>query len=217
MKCPFIIILSIFFFVSFERTFAQKQNEDSLAITKQKAIIDFLHISPQDNIVDIGTGGGNNLIPVTNQYPLMRFTAEDIDSNVCNKKNLLKTINRLGNKTSIKNFSVQYGDEKSTKLPAAGFSKILAFDVIHEMTYRSEMLNDFKRILLNNGAVYIEEILVHKKVKKDRVCNYPYLTEQELKKLLADNHYSIKKEQVVYDTGVNKYIKIFECVPEKTG
>ena len=143
----------------------------------------------------------------------MHFTAEDLDSNYCNKKLLLKQIRQSGSKTSIENFSFRYGTTISTNLPSAGYNKILAFDVVHEMEYQSAMLQDFKRILCNVGAVYIEEILVHKKVKKDRICNFPYLMETELKQLLSTNQYTIKKEQIVYDTGGNKYIKLFECMP----
>ena len=77
----------------------------------------------------------------------MRFMAEDPDSNFCNSKLLLKRINQSGNKTSIENFSIKYGTGTSTNLPSAGFNKILAFDAIHEMTFKNEMLADFKRIL----------------------------------------------------------------------
>ena len=74
-----------------------------------------------------------------------------------------------------------------------------------------EMLNDIKRILRENGSVFIEEVLVYKPVKKDRVCNYPFLTEVTFKKILADNNFVIKKEYITLDTGNNKYSKIFEC------
>ena len=73
------------------------------------------------------------------------------------------------------------------------------------------MLSDIKRILKKNGSVFLEEVLVHSKIKKDKVCNYPYLTEIEFKKVLVDNHFLIKNEKITFDTGHNRYIKIFEC------
>ena len=126
-------------------------------------------------------------------------------------KTLTKKINKTGNKTRIENFIFHYGNEKETNLPSATFNKVLIFDVIHEMTYKTEMLNDIKRILQKNGSIFIEEILVHKPVKKDKVCNYRFFTEVEFKKVLADNNLSIKREIITSDTGNNKYIKIFEC------
>jgi hypothetical protein len=66
--------------------------------------------------------------------------------------------------------------------------------------------------LRENGSIFIEEILVHKSVKKDKVCNYPFFTEIEFKKVLTDNNFVIKRESITFDTGNNKYMKIFECV-----
>jgi ubiquinone/menaquinone biosynthesis C-methylase UbiE len=214
MKYLFFLLLLAIYTGSFSQTAGgKKQQQDSLSGLMHKRATGFLHISLQDSIADIGTGSGANLIAIANEYPTLHFTAEDIDSNFCNKALLLKKIIQTGSKTSIENFTIQYGTVTATHLPAAGFSKVLAFDVLHEMTYKPAMLTDIKRILQAGGALYIQEILVHKKVKKDRVCNYPYLTETELKGILAENKYTITREEIAFDTGNNKYIKLFECVP----
>lgn len=189
-----------------------KMDLDSAKDLKHKTEIGFLAISSEDNILDLGTGAGFNLIPIANEYPSLHFTVEDIDPNYFNKKLLLKRINKTGNKIKIDNFTFCYGTETSTNLPGQSFNKVFVFDVIHEMTYKKEMLSDIKRILQKEGAVYIEEILVHKTKKKERACNYPYLTEAAFKKIMEDNGYLIKREATVLDTGHNKYIKIFECV-----
>jgi ubiquinone/menaquinone biosynthesis C-methylase UbiE len=214
MKYLFLLLLSTIYTGSFSQTArGKKQRQDSLSSRMHITVTGFLGISLQDSIADIGTGSGDNLIAIANEYPSLHFTAEDIDSNFCNKALLLKKIIQTGSKTSIENFTIHYGTATATHLPAAGFTKVLAFDVIHEMSYKAAMLADIKRILRANGALYLQEILVHKKVKKDRVCNYPYLTETEFKEILAENKYAIKREQIAFDTGDNKYIKLFECVP----
>jgi ubiquinone/menaquinone biosynthesis C-methylase UbiE len=195
----------------FGQSLTKKQKPDSLTVAKFNVVNSFLNLSPADMIADIGTGAGYSLIPIANNCTACKFVVEDIDSSFCNAKKLTKKINSSGNKTSIANFEFIYGTEKATNLPSATFNKVLIFDVIHEMTYKTEMLNDIKRILQKNGSIFIEEILVHKPVKKDKVCNYPFLTEAAFKKLLADNKLSIKKESISFDTGSNKYIKIFEC------
>lgn len=197
---------------SFGQNLSKKQKTDSLTTAKFNVVSKFLSLSPADIIADIGTGAGYSLIPIANNCPACKFIVEDIDSLTCNIKTLTKKINNTGNKTSIENFEFHYGTEKATNLPSAQFTKVLIFDVIHEMTYKNEMLNDIKRILQKNGSIFIEEILVHKSVKKDKVCNYPFLTEPEFKKILADNNFVIKRESITSDSGNNKYIKIFECV-----
>jgi ubiquinone/menaquinone biosynthesis C-methylase UbiE len=199
--------------LSFGQSLSGKQKTDSLTTAKFNAISKFLDLSPADVIADIGTGTGYSLIPIANNCPECKFIVEDIDSLSCNRKSLIKKINNSGKKTRIENFEFHYGTEKATNLPSATFNKVLIFDVIHEMTYKAEMLNDIKRILQKNGSIFIEEILVHKPVKKDKVCNYPFLTEVEFKKLLIDNNFLIKREGITFDTGNNRYIKIFECLP----
>jgi ubiquinone/menaquinone biosynthesis C-methylase UbiE len=209
------LIFLLFLFaatLSFGQSLSNKQKRDSLTTAKFNAVSTFLGLSPSDSIADIGTGAGYSLIPIANNCTECKFTVEDIDSSSCNTGSLAKKINNTGNKTRIENFAFYYGTEKATNLPSSKFNKVLIFDVIHEMTYKNEMLNDIKRILQKNGSIFIEEILVHKSVKKDRVCNYPFLTEVEFKKVLTDNSFVIKRESITFDTGNNKYIKIFECV-----
>ena len=205
---PFLLAATF----SFGQSTSNKQKRDSLTTAKFNVVSTFLNLSPSDSIADIGTGAGYSLIPIANNCPECKFTVEDIDSSSCNTKSLAKKINNTGNKTRIENFAFYYGTEKTTNLLSSKFNKVLIFDVIHEMTYKNEMLNDIKRILQKNGSIFIEEILVHKSVKKDKVCNYPFLTEVEFKKVLTYNNFIIKRESITFDTGNNKYIKIFECV-----
>lgn len=207
-------ILTIIVLLPFSASFAQKidkQKQDSLHQAKIKMDVDFINPIPSDKIADIGTGAGYSLIPIANHCPDCKFAVEDIDSTTCNPANLQKKIKNSGNLTSINNFTFYYGTEKNSPLPTATYNKILIFDVVHELTYKKEILADCKRILTPSGSIFIEEILVHKPVKKDKACNYPFFTEQEFKKVLSDNGLSIKREQISLDSGNNKYIKLFEC------
>ena len=206
-----ILLISLFALSNNQIASAQKKSADSTIAERQRQLFDFLNISLQDKIADIGTGDGFNLIPIANHYPTLNFTAEDIDVKYCNQELLLKRIKRSGNITRMENFNIQIGTETSTNLPSNTFTKVLLFDVVHEMTYKTEMLADVKRILKKNGSIYIQEILVRKKVKKDKICNYPYLTEDELKTLFRNNNLKITKEEMYIDTEHNKYIKLFEC------
>ena len=213
MKHLIVLVFWLAVTISYGQTQTNKQRTDSLTTRKLNIVNSFLALSPADVIADIGTGTGYSLIPIANHCPGCKFIVEDIDSSSCNTKSLTKQINNTGKQTSIENFEFHYGTEKATNLPSETFNKVLIFDVIHEMTFKNEMLKDIKRLLQKNSSIFIEEILVHKPVKKDRVCNYPFLTEAAFKKLLADNNFQIKKETITFDTGSNRYIKIFECLP----
>jgi ubiquinone/menaquinone biosynthesis C-methylase UbiE len=209
MKITLILILFVLNICT-KKTIAQKPNYDSLTKEKDKKILSFLSLKDTDNIVDIGTGDGYSLIPIANEYPTLKFTVEDIDSSTCNKKSLSKRIKKLGNKTSIEQFKIVYGTDSTTNLPSASFNKVLMFMVLHEITYKHQMLEDIKRILQKEGSLLIQENISHKPQKKQRACSYRFLTEEEFKQVMTENNFVLKKEQVTFDTGSNTYLKIFE-------
>ncbi|HOS47483.1 MAG TPA: class I SAM-dependent methyltransferase [Bacteroidia bacterium] len=172
-------------------------------------ISQFLKLNPQDKIVDIGSGKGSAILRVAEDCPECFFTVEDIDSNSCAKTVYL---NKLKNsKTDISHFTFHIGNEKSTTLPDKKYTKVLMFDVIHELSNKAEMLSDVKRILQPEGSLFIEEILVKRKVKKDKDCLFPFLNEVEFKQILKENGWNIDREEYTYNSSQNRYIKIFEC------
>ena len=147
------LLLSVTF--SFGQSLSKKQKRDSIVTADFNMVISFLGLTPFDSIADIGTGSGYSLVPIANICPECKFTVQDIDSTICNPLSLSKWINKSGNKIGMENFTFYYGTEKATNLPSAKFKKVLMFDVIHELTYKNEMLNDVKRILQKNGSIYI--------------------------------------------------------------
>lgn len=209
MKKAILFLLITQVFLS-QNISAQKLNRDSLTAEKLTTILQFLNISPTDKIADIGASSGYSLIPIANKYPNNIFTVEDIDSSSLNSKKVLKKIKRFGNIATIEQFNIVYGTETNTNLPTAAFNKVLLFDVVHECSNRNIMLQDIKRILTKSGSLFIEEVLVHKPIKKDRICNYPFFTENDFKVLMMENKFTLVREKITFDTGNNRYIKIFE-------
>ncbi len=207
------ILFSVCAVFSSQEISAQKQKYDSIAKAQRKTTLEFLDLKTTDSIADIGTGTGYSLVPIAGEYPDISFTVEDIDSSECNRKKMQKQIRRWDNKANIDQFSFHYGTETSTGLPANSYNKVMMFNLVHELTYKTEMLNDIKRILSNDGVILIEEILVRKKIKRDKNCNYPYLTEDEFKTVMAENKFILKKEKIAYDSEHNRYLKLFEYSP----
>ncbi len=194
----------------YNNSYAQKPNADSLLITKHKLINEFLLLTDKDIIADVGTGAGYSLVPIAAANPSIIFTVEDIDSSTLNTKKLIAQIKRFGNKANIEQFKIVYGSSTSTNLPTATFTKVLMFDVIHEMSDRQTMLKEIKRILQKGGSLFIEEVLVYKPQKKERHCDYPFFTEAAFKQLMLENKFILKKEKISLDTGHRKYMKLFE-------
>ena len=189
--------------------FAQQNKNDSLSKNKIELTQAFIDIKPTDTIVDIGSGSGYSIVPIIALYPNVLFTLQDIDSNKLNIKNITTRIKKYSKEENVKQLNIVYGTEKSTNLPKASFNKILLFDVIHEFTYKAEMLTDIAKVLSTNGSLFVEEIIVHQSQKKDRACAYPFFTEAAFKKLMLDNNFVIVKEQITLDSGRNKYKKLY--------
>jgi ubiquinone/menaquinone biosynthesis C-methylase UbiE len=211
------LFIAFFLFsnIFYNKVLAQKLNPDSISKDKLQKTLAFLNLTEKDIIADIGTGTGYSLVPIAGANPKIIFTVEDIDSTKLTYKTLTKQIEKNGSKANIQQFKIVYGTETSTNLPSATFNKILVFDVIHELSSKKEMLDEIKRILQQNGSVFIEEILVRKPQKKDRICNYPFLTEEVFLKLMEENNFILKREEKTIDNGKNKYIKIFEYSVDK--
>jgi ubiquinone/menaquinone biosynthesis C-methylase UbiE len=205
-----IFILAFTFFFLKQNTNAQKTNTDSLLIAKHKVINDFLALTDKDVVADVGTSSGYSLVPIAGANPNIIFTVEDIDSSTLNRKKLIAQIKRFGNRANIDQFNIVYGTETSTNLPSASFTKVLMFDVVHEIAARQIMLDDIKRILQKGGSLFIEEVLVYKPAKKERHCNYPFFTEPAFKQLMLENKFILKKEKISFATGNKKYMKLFE-------
>ncbi len=203
-------LLLLLFGIFFNNIYAQKQSTDNLLIAKHNLINEFLSLTDKDVVADVGTGAGYSLMPIAGANTNISFTVEDIDSSTLNRKKLLAQIKRFGSKANIEQFKIVYGTETSTNLPTASFTKVLMFDVIHELSDRQTMLKEIKRILQKGGSLFIEEVLVYKPQKKERHCDYPFFTETAFKQLMLENKFILKKEKVSLDTGHKKYMKLFE-------
>ena len=213
MKLVKLIVFILFCNSSFGQNKPKLQKNGITSIEILANLVKFLNLSPNEKIADIGTGTGYSLIKVANACPECKFDVEDIDSTKCNKNSFNFWINKTNNLSKIENFTFYLRNDTTTNLPSSTYDKVLISDVIHELTYKKEMLNDIKRILKKDGQVFIEEILVSKTVKKDKKCTYPFLQEVELKKIMADNNFLLKREIINLDAyGRNKYIKVFEYV-----
>jgi ubiquinone/menaquinone biosynthesis C-methylase UbiE len=191
------------------QTHVANQNQKQQFI-KEK-LMNFLELSAGDKVLDLGSGTGANVTLIASFYPNMVFSVEDIDSTVCNRANFQKEINKTRVPVNVNNFKFHYGNEKSTLLPNSSFTKVMMFDLVHEFTYKKEMFQDIKRILKKDGLLLISEIVVNKKVPKEKDCNYPFLTEPELKDVLLKNNIIVLHQEVFSKLSSNKNMLLLRC------
>jgi ubiquinone/menaquinone biosynthesis C-methylase UbiE len=200
----------LFLILTLNNTQAQTKKVDSLTNKKLDIVLSFLNLKADDIIADVGTGSGYSLVPIAGAHPNLKFTVQDIDRSTLTEKKLQSQINRNNNKANMLQFNIVYGNDTSTNLPSQTFTKVLLFDVLHEVHDKQRILADIKRILKKDGKLIIEEILVFKPQRKERNCNYPFFIEADFKQLMEANIFVLIKEQVSFENGKKKYIKLFE-------
>lgn len=210
MRLIFFKALLLLFCISFAEKATAQSVYDSFALRMTTTINNFLALSPTDRIADIGTGSGSSIIPIAEADTAILFTLEDLSPKYCNPKKISRTIRLFKSRAKSGQFSYAYGNDTSTNLPAATFDKVLAFDVLHEFTYRQKMLDNIKRIMKPGASLFVGEILTHKKEKKQRKCNFPFLNDTELKETMKENNFVLLREEITYDEDKNRYRKIFE-------
>lgn len=171
----------------------------------------FIGITRADRVADIGSGTGYNLVRLSTYFLPARYYAEDIDSSRCNKANFEKTIRSFKASIPIDSFSFHYGTISATNLPKRSFTKVLLIAVVHEFDEKEAMFNDIRSILQPGGLIFIEEPLVKQPGPKDKGCNNPYLTEQQLRQVITGNGLDILDERYIRDAGDKRYRKIFKC------
>jgi ubiquinone/menaquinone biosynthesis C-methylase UbiE len=209
----FILPLLIFDNSSAQNAQSKKTQIEQKRQMIKNGLMNFYNFSSTDVIADIGSGNGGNIILIASFYPKVKFTIEDIDKETCNAQNFKKEIDKSGHKVNVENFKFCYGTEKSTMLPSKTYTKVLINDLIHELTYSTEMIADLKRILKNDGRLLVSEIVVVKKATKEKGCNYPYMTELELKNTLVNNKFIVAEEKKFMQISDNKYILLLTCIP----
>lgn len=170
-----------------------------------------IRITSADTVADIGSGKGYNLVRLSTYFPSVRYYVEDIDSSVCNPRTFGQTIMDFNPALSVDSFVFYYGTTGSTGLPKNYFTKVLLIAVVHEFDEKETMFADIKSIVKPGGFIFIEEPLVIKPGLKDKDCNNPYLTEQQLRGILAASGLEIAEEKYIQDAGNIKYRKIFKC------
>jgi len=110
-------------------------------------------------IADIGTGSGYFEIVLSKFCDNLQVNAVDIDSvSIAHLATQLKFLD-LNDKRNI-TFNAVLGNEKSSSLPADRFDKVIIRNTFHHFTYPVEMLEDCKRIMKENGRLFIVDILV---------------------------------------------------------
>jgi ubiquinone/menaquinone biosynthesis C-methylase UbiE len=142
------------------------------------------------------------------------YFEEDVNKRYCNKKRFKQTFSFLNPMANIDNYRFYTGSTTKIPLPDNYFKTVTLFISIHEFTYRDSMMQEIKRIMRNDGRLYILENAWKDTAAKDPECGFTYLSEKELYDLLARNGFGFTRhinKQTLEDTTINCNRRFLEC------
>lgn len=145
-------------------------------------VLDHATIEDGDTILDVGCGGGANLIRMAKRYPSSRLGGID-HSETCIKKSR-KAVEKLSSRCRIRQGNVE-------ELPIRDelFDKVTAFETIYFWNDPAKGLSEIYRVLKSEGRIILAVEMTDPEKFKKLTADYEDMkiyTADELKKLVHD-------------------------------
>lgn len=118
---------------------------------KPQQVVDILNLKPADVVADIGAGTGYFSFRMAAQVPEGKVLAVDIQPEMLDMINFLKTENHITNVEPI------LGEEASPNLSAESVDLALMVDAYHEFSAPREMMSGIVKSLKPGGRVVLVE------------------------------------------------------------
>jgi ubiquinone/menaquinone biosynthesis C-methylase UbiE len=125
----------------------------------EKELLDYFEFKKGNNVAEIGSLEGKNIVGFCILTDSVTFYAQDINSKTLNQRSFEKLLSKaekykkpISSKTKL-----IIGNEKESLLPENAFDKIILVNTFHEFSFMNEMLRDIYKKLKPNGKLYILE------------------------------------------------------------
>lgn len=122
-----------------------KERTDKLQPEK---LIEYLEVSKEDSIADLGAGPGAFTIP------LAKLTSKPVYA-VDIEPEMLKKLNENAEAENLENIKLLQSDLESINLPDESVTRVLNTFVIHEVGDINNTINEMKRILTPGGILLL--------------------------------------------------------------
>ncbi|AFY79577.1 methylase involved in ubiquinone/menaquinone biosynthesis [Pleurocapsa sp. PCC 7327] len=166
-----------------------------------KKVIEALNLKPTDVVADIGAGTGYFSFRIASLVPQGKVYAVDIQPEMLDVLNFLKTENRVTNVETV------LGSVSTPNLSPNSIDLALMVDAYHEFEYPREIMEEIVKALKRNGRVVLVEYrrenplipikALHKmtqnQVKKE--MNAVGLSWKETQEFLPQQHFMVFKKK----------------------
>jgi ubiquinone/menaquinone biosynthesis C-methylase UbiE len=160
-------------------------SKPALALRYLHAAFDSLHFTEGERIADIGSKGGNLAGILSLAYDRFSITLEDIDSSCHNRQQVefvmqyYADLSGQPRKTGIQT-QIVLGNDSTTTLPPASFSKVFFLNTFHELSRPRQMVAELYRITAPGGMLYVQETVSASKRLKRKDCGHVMPVDREV-------------------------------------
>jgi|GEM_PF-2407468 len=154
-------------------------------------ILESMEIMGHETIIDVGAGPGAFSLPLARYLNTGQLFAVDIDSD------LLKIIDERKKKERITNIKTVLADE-NINLEKNSADKIFISTVLHEVEDKESFLKSYRKILKENGRIYIVEFTSSKRsLRHDSDIEREFISSEETERVLQECGYkNIETENI---------------------
>lgn len=202
MKLFYLILLQLISTCLLAQEYREIEDPDSRASMEEyiQHRIDFLKTLSFERAADLGSGNLELALKIANEFPDRQFYFEDIDPTLCNRDSMFRQIEKFGLKeVDTSRITIVIGDTVNTRLPEKYFDLVLMSGLIHEINDKPAFLNEVKRILKKEGSVVISDACYFEPPGKHKDCSNPFLTVEELDRVVDENNLTVIKEWRIVD------------------
>jgi ubiquinone/menaquinone biosynthesis C-methylase UbiE len=200
--------------VTYKKWFESTHKDYLVSDSFFKIVASKIKVNENDTITDIGGGFGYHSSMLAKYLPKsIVYFEEDISSKICSKKSFKRTFKFYNSTAPLDNFYFFVGTPTKTPFANKSSKIITVFISIHEFAYKDLMMTELKRILQDDGKLYIVESVYKNTPHIDPTCKIPYLSEMQLDDLLIKNGFRINHHNDVnkIDSSGNLISKFLEC------
>jgi ubiquinone/menaquinone biosynthesis C-methylase UbiE len=149
----------------------------------------FLQIKDGDTIVDVGSSSGALIgcINVIAEFKNVHFILLDIDSSCLNTtkvNNMIAYYENMKGAPFRSSISFVVNSVDSLYLPLNSKRKLWIFNTLHEIPDKAGIIKQMAAVLQSGGEFIIAEVMATEKRTIHQGCNYPLMTDDEIKKLM---------------------------------
>ncbi|MDQ1088070.1 GNAT family N-acetyltransferase [Siphonobacter sp. SORGH_AS_1065] len=148
--------------------------------------LETFNFQPNEKIGSLGCGGGIWEIGLGVLLGNLNFVLMDINPEILNEEEVQAAVGyweKHYSKLNTSRFQVIINTPQKIPLPDQSLDKLILSNAFHEFSEQAAMLQEIRRVMKENGSVFVEEQIAQFSGERHEGCGKPLFTASELKQV----------------------------------